>query len=304
MWGKQNEGGVYLSNIIYIDGHFVPKEEAKISVYDHGLLYGDGIFEGLRVYNGRIFKLEEHVDRLYESAKSIMLTIPMPKQEMIAAHVETVRQNGLRDVYIRSIVTRGVGSLGIDPRSCPKASVIIIVDKISLYPAELYEKGIDVVTVATRRPSVDVLSPRVKSLNYLNNVMAKIEAARAGAFGGIMLNSEGYVTEGTADNIFLVKKGIIYTPPGHVGILQGITRDTIMTMAAESGYVVKEEVFTRHDIYVADEVFFTGSGAEVIPVINCDGRVIGTGTPGTVTRYFIEEYRKLVNSTGYPVFTS
>jgi len=280
----------------------VPKEEAKVSVYDHGLLYGDGIFEGLRVYNGRIFKLAEHIERLYESAKSIMLNIPMTMSEMIDAHVETVRRNGLRDVYIRTLVTRGVGSLGIDPRSCPKASVIIIVDKISLYPAELYEKGIDVVTVATRRPAVDVLSPRVKSLNYLNNVMAKIEVARAGAFGGIMLNNEGFVTEGTADNIFIVKKGVLYTPPSYVGILQGITRDTIMEMASEAGYDVREQVFTRHDVYIADEVFFTGSGAEVIPVINCDGRTIGEGTPGPVTRFFIQAYRQLVNSTGHAVF--
>lgn len=291
-----------MSNIIYLDGQFVPKEEAKISVYDHGLLYGDGIFEGLRVYNGRIFKLEEHVDRLYESAKSILLNIPMTRQEMIDAHVETVRRNGFRDVYIRSIVTRGVGSLGIDPRSCPKASVIIIVDKISLYPAELYQKGIDVVTVPTRRTAIDALTPRVKSLNYLGNVMAKMEVVRAGAFGGIMLNNDGYVTEGTADNIFVIKKGVLYTPPTHVGILQGITRDTIMEIAAQTGYTVKEQVMTRHDLYIADEIFFTGSGAEVIPVINVDGRVIGDGKPGKITWHFIEAYRNLVNSTGYPVF--
>jgi len=291
-----------LSNIIYLDGSFVSKEDAKISVYDHGLLYGDGIFEGLRVYNGRIFKLEEHTDRLFESAKSIMLTIPLTKDEMNAAHVETVKRNGLRDVYIRTLVTRGVGSLGIDPRSCAKASVIIIVDKISLYPKELYEKGIDVVTVATRRPATDMLSPRVKSLNYLNNVMAKIEVSRAGAFGGIMLNNEGFVTEGTADNIFIVKNDVLYTPPSYVGILRGITRDTIIDLASNLGYTVKEDVFTRHDVYVADEVFFTGSGAEVIPVINCDGRIIGEGIPGAITRHLIHEYRNLVNTTGYPVF--
>lgn len=291
-----------MSNIIYLDGHFVPKEDAKISVYDHGLLYGDGIFEGLRVYNGRIFKLEEHVDRLFESAKSILLNISMTRQEMIEAHVETVRRNGLRDVYIRSIVTRGVGSLGIDPRSCPKSSVIIIVDKISLYPLELYQKGIDVVTVPTRRTAIDALTPRVKSLNYLGNVMAKMEVVRAGAFGGIMLNNDGYVTEGTADNIFVIKNGVMYTPPTHVGILQGITRDTIMEIAAQTGYTVKEQVMTRHDLYIADEIFFTGSGAEVIPVINVDGRAIGDGKPGKITWHFIEAYRCLVNTTGYPVF--
>jgi len=291
-----------MSQIIYIDGQFVPRGEAKVSVYDHGLLYGDGVFEGLRVYNGRIFKLEEHIDRLYESAKAIMLVIPMSKKQMIEAHVETVRQNNLRDVYIRTLVTRGVGSLGIDPRSCARAGVIIIVDKISLYPAEFYQKGIEVVTVATRRTAVDALSPRVKSLNYLGNVMAKIEVNRAGAFGGIMLNNEGYVTEGTADNIFVVKKNVLYTPPTHVGILRGITRDTIMELAARDGYVVKEELITRHDLYVADEIFFTGSGAEVIPVINVDGRSIGDGQPGAITWHFIDAYRTLVNSTGFPVF--
>jgi len=291
-----------VSQVIYLDGKFVGRDEAKVSVYDHGLLYGDGIFEGLRVYNGRIFKLEEHVDRLYESAKAILLDIPMTKQEMVDAHVETVRRNGLRDVYIRSLVTRGVGSLGVDPRSCPKPSVIIIVDKIALYPADLYQKGIDAVTVPTRRPAVDALSPRVKSLNYLNNVMAKMEAVRAGAFGGILLNGEGYVTEGTADNIFVVKHGILYTPPTFVGILQGITRDTIMELATCLGYSVKEQVLTRHDLYVADEIFFTGSGAEVIPVIAVDGRSIGDGKPGRITWHLIEEYRALVNTTGYPVF--
>lgn len=291
-----------MSQVIYLDGKFVGRDEAKVSVYDHGLLYGDGIFEGLRVYNGRIFKLEEHVDRLYESAKAILLDIPMTKQEMVDAHVETVRRNGLRDVYIRSLVTRGVGSLGVDPRSCPKPSVIIIVDKIALYPADLYQKGIDAVTVPTRRPAVDALSPRVKSLNYLNNVMAKMEAVRAGAFGGILLNGEGYVTEGTADNIFVVKHGILYTPPTFVGILQGITRDTIMELATCLGYSVKEQVLTRHDLYVADEIFFTGSGAEVIPVIAVDGRSIGDGKPGRITWHLIEEYRALVNTTGYPVF--
>jgi branched-chain amino acid aminotransferase len=291
-----------VSQIIYLDGQFVTREEAKVSVYDHGLLYGDGIFEGLRVYNGRIFKLEEHIDRLYESAKAIMLTIPMTKQQMIDAHVETVRRNNLRDVYIRTLVTRGVGSLGIDPRSCARASVIIIVDKISLYPTEFYQKGIEVVTVATRRTAIDALSPRVKSLNYLGNVMAKIEVNRAGAFGGIMLNNEGYVTEGTADNIFVVKTGVLYTPPTHVGILQGITRDTIMELATRDGYTVREQVMTRHDLYVADEIFFTGSGAEVIPVINVDGRSIGDGKPGAITWHFINAYRTLVNSTGHPVF--
>ena len=291
-----------MSIVIYLDGKYVSKDEAKISVFDHGVLYGDGIFEGLRIYNGRIFKLEEHVERLYDSAKSIMLTIPMTKQEMIDAHVETARRNNFQDAYIRTLVTRGVGSLGIDPRSCPKATVVIIVDKIALYPAEYYEKGISVVTVATRRPAVDALTPRVKSLNYLNNVMAKIEVNLAGAQGGIMLNQDGYVTEGTADNIFMVKNGKMYTTPRFVGILEGITRNTVMDMAAEYGLNVLEEVLTRHDLFVADEIFFTGSGAEIIPVVKVDGRAIGTGAPGELTRRFIADYGAMVKQTGYPIF--
>jgi branched-chain amino acid aminotransferase len=291
-----------VSSVIYLDGHFVPKEEAKVSVFDHGLLYGDGIFEGLRIYNGRIFKLEEHVDRLYDSAKAILLNIPMSKEEMIEAHVETSRRNGLSDGYIRTVITRGKGSLGIDPRSCPRATVIIIVDKIALYPAEMYDKGINVVTVATRRTAVDALNPRVKSLNYLGNVMAKMEVTMAGAQGGILLNAEGYVTEGTADNVFIIKNGKITTPPRYVGMLEGITRNTIMDIAHDFGYTVKEEVSTRHDLFVADEIFFTGSGAEVIPVVKVDGREIGNGKPGEITWRLIEAYRKLVNSTGYPIF--
>lgn len=291
-----------MSNIIYIDGQFYSKEDAKISVYDHGLLYGDGIFEGIRVYNGRIFKMEEHMDRLFDSAKSIMLEIGMTRQELIDAHVETIRRNGHRDIYIRTIVTRGVGNLGIDPRKCPKASVIIIADKIALYPPEFYEKGLEVITVATRRTSVDSLTARVKSLNYLNNVMGKLDVARAGAFEGIMLNSEGYVTEATADNVFVIKNGVIFTPPRYLGILEGITRNTVIEIAPSLGYTVKEDVLTRHDLFIADEIFLTGSGAEIIPVINCDGRIIGDGKPGKITWDFIHAYRKLVNSTGYPVF--
>jgi len=289
-------------SIVFIDGQFYSKDEAKISVYDHGLLYGDGIFEGIRVYNGRIFKMEEHMDRLFDSAKSIMLEIPMTKQELIDAHVEAVRRTGMRDVYIRTLVTRGVGNLGIDPRKCPKASVIIIVDKIALYPPEFYEKGLEVITVATRRTSVDSLTARVKSLNYLNNVMGKLDVARAGAFEGIMLNNDGYVTEATADNVFVIKNGIIYTPPRYLGILEGITRNTIMEIAPKLGYTVKEDVLTRHDLFIADEIFLTGSGAEVIPVIDCDGRKIGDGKPGKITWELIKAYRELVNSTGYPVF--
>lgn len=291
-----------MSNIIYIDGQFFPKEEAKISVYDHGLLYGDGLFEGIRVYNGRIFKMEEHMTRIFESAQSIMLKIHMTRQELIDAHVETIRRNGLRDVYVRTVITRGVGNLGIDPRTCPKSTVIIIVDKIALYPAEFYEKGLTVITTATRRTSVDSLTARVKSLNYLNNVMGKLDVARAGAFEGIMLNNEGYVTEATADNVFTVKNGVIYTPPKYLGILEGITRNTVMEIAPQLGYKVQESMLTRHDLFIADEIFLTGSGAEIIPVIDCDGRTIGDGKPGKITWSLIDAYRKLINSTGYPVF--
>lgn len=289
--------------IIYLNGEFVEEEEAKVSVFDHGLLYGDGVFEGIRAYNNRVFRLKEHIDRLYESAKSIMLDIGMPKSEMFEAVLETLRRNNLRDAYIRLVVTRGKGDLGLDPRKCSKPTVFIIAASIQLYPEELYEKGLEVITVPTRRNIVEGVNPRIKSLNYLNNVLAKIEANLAGVSEAIMLNSEGYVTECTGDNIFIVKKGEVITPPSYLGILEGITRNAVLELAEKLGYKASEKVFTRHDIYVADECFLTGTAAELVPVVKVDGRVIGEeGKPGEVTKALIREFRKLTEWDGPKIF--
>ncbi|MBA4531182.1 MULTISPECIES: branched-chain-amino-acid transaminase [Brevibacillus] len=288
--------------LIYLNGEFVEKENAKISVYDHGFLYGDGIFEGIRVYNGNIFRLQEHIERLYESALSIMLVIPMRIEEMMDAVVETVRKNELRDAYIRLVISRGDGDLGLDPRSCKRANIVIIVEQLRLFPQELYETGLKIVTVPTRRNKPDALNPKIKSLNYLNNVMVRMEASMAGVSEALMLNSEGYVTEGSGDNIFLVKKGVIYTPPTYLGALDGITRQAIMDIARELGYVVKEEPFTRHDVYIADEVFLTGTAAEVISVSEVDARVIRDGKPGPVTKQLLEEFRRYVQVDGVKVY--
>jgi len=285
---------------IYIDGTFYPESEAKISVFDHGLLYGDGVFEGIRFYNGRVFRLEEHIDRLYDSARAILLTIPMTREEMCAAVVESCRVNGLRDGYIRLVVTRGVGDLGLNPKNCPRATVIIIAASIKLYPEELYQKGLDVVTCATRRMSPAALSPSVKSLNYLNNVLAKIEAFNAGE--GLMLNEQGYVAECTGDNIFIIKKGKIYTPPISAGALRGITRDVVFEIAKELGYELTEPNLTRYDIFTADECFLTGTAAEIIPVVSLDHRPIGDGKPGPVTAKFIARYREIVQNSGTPIY--
>ncbi|MEL5988071.1 branched-chain-amino-acid transaminase [Kurthia gibsonii] len=286
---------------IFLDGEFVAKEDAKISVYDHGLLYGDGIFEGIRVYNGNIFRLKQHLVRLYESAKSILLTIPYTIEEMTEIVVESVRVNELKSAYIRLVVTRGVGNLGIDPSSCKKASVVVIVEPLALFKEELYETGIKIVSASSRRNRSDVLSPKTKSLNYLNNVLVKIEANLAGVPEALMMNSEGYVAEGSADNIFIVRGKELITPPGYVGALEGITRNAILEIAREQGYEAKEEVFTRHDVYVADEVFLTGTAAEVIAVIEVDGRVIGTGKPGKVTNDLLKTFRKIVEQDGTKV---
>ncbi|MCR8978804.1 branched-chain-amino-acid transaminase [Brevibacillus laterosporus] len=288
--------------LIYLNGEFVEKENAKISVYDHGFLYGDGIFEGIRVYNGNIFRLQEHIERLYESALSIMLVIPMKIEEMMDAVVETVRKNELRDAYIRLVISRGDGDLGLDPRSCKRANIVIIVEQLRLFPQELYETGLKIVTVPTRRNKPDALNPKIKSLNYLNNVMVRMEASMAGVSEALMLNSEGYVTEGSGDNIFLVKKGVIYTPPTYLGALDGITRQAIMDIARELGYVIKEEPFTRHDVYIADEVFLTGTAAEVISVSEVDARVIRDGKPGPVTKQLLEEFRRYVQEDGVKVY--
>ncbi len=291
---------------IYIDGKLYPKEEAKISVYDHGLLYGDGVFEGIRVYRKGIFKLDEHLQRLYDSAKFIQLEIPMTFEEMRKTLIDVVRINleeeNMEDAYIRLLVTRGVGDLGIDPRKCPKASVIIIVDKIQLYPKEFYENGLKVIISSWRRPPVFVLNPRVKSLNYLNNIMAKIEANEAGAQEAIMLDINGHVSECTADNVFIVKDNVLMTPPPFVGILEGITRNTVMDLAKEIGMKVEERILDLKDIFTADEMFLTGTAAEIVPVVEVAGRKIGTGKPGPWTKKLLETFRANIDRFLTPVY--
>lgn len=288
---------------IYLNGEFVTKENAKISVYDHGFLYGDGVFEGIRVYSGNIFRMEEHMDRLYRSAKSIMLDIPHSQEELTNLIAETVEKNGLENAYIRAVVSRGVGDLGLDPRNCRSANVVIIVEPLSIFPKELYETGLEIVTVPTRRNRPDVLSPKVKSLNYLNNILVRMEAQLANVNEALMLNDQGYVAEGSADNVFIVKGTTFYTPPGYIGALEGITRNAVMDFAKELGYEVKEEPFTRHDVYTADEVFLTGTAAEVIAVVKVDGRVIGDGQPGIHTNKILEEFRKRVIQEGVKVYS-
>lgn len=287
---------------IYLDGEFVTKENAKVSVYDHGFLYGDGIFEGIRIYGGNIFKCKEHLERLYDSAKSIMLNIPLPIEEMQDVLVETIRKNELQDGYIRLIVSRGPGNLGLDPLRCPKASVIIIVEQLAIYSEEAYRNGLRTVSVAERRNIPDALNPKIKSLNYLNNILVKIKANLADVGEAIMLNAQGYVTEGSGDNIFLVKKGVVYTPPCYLGALEGITRGAIMELCQKLGLTLKEEPFSLHDIYVADEVFFTGTAAEVIAVREVDGRIIGSGQAGPVTLSLLENFRKIVTEDGVKVY--
>ncbi len=280
---------------IYINGKFFDKADAKISVYDHGLLYGDGVFEGIRVYNGKVFRLREHVDRLYESARSIRLEIPLSPGQMTEAVLQSVAANPGKS-YIRLIVTRGAGYLGLDPRKASNPQIIIIIDDIALYPAELYENGLEIMTASTQRTSPAALSPRVKSLNYLNNIMAQVEAVNAGCFEALMLNHKGEVAECTGDNIFLVKKGELRTPPPDAGILEGVTRGAVMELAAQAKIPVREMALTRHDVYAADEVFLTGTAAEVVPVVKCDGRPIGAGKPGPVTRQLRELFQQLVRS--------
>ena len=280
---------------IYINGKFFNKADAKISVYDHGLLYGDGVFEGIRIYNGRIFKLKEHVDRLFESARSLKLDIPLTPAQMTKAIEETVALNQKKDGYIRPIVTRGAGTLGLDPRKCSNPQVIIIVDDIALYPPETYSQGLELATVATIRNHPSATNPRVKSLNYLNNIMAKLEGIQAGCLESLMLNHKGEVAECSGDNIFILKTGRLKTPPTDAGILEGITRNTVMALAREMNLAVEESAMTRHDIYTAEECFLTGTAAEIIPVVKCDARTIGAGKPGPVTKDLQERFKKLVN---------
>jgi branched-chain amino acid aminotransferase len=287
---------------IYIDGKFYSEADAKISVFDHGLLYGDGIFEGIRFYNGRVFRLGEHLDRLWDSARSICLEIPMTKEEMTEALLEAIRQNHLRDGYVRLLVTRGVGNLGLNPMKCKWPSVIIIVAAITLYRENLYRKGLTIVTCATRRCSPAALNPAVKSLNYLNNVMARLEANLADADEALMLNDAGNVAECTADNVFVVKHGQIVTPPVTAGALRGITRSVAFEIATELGFKTLKAEITRHDIYTADECFLTGTAAEIIPVVKADGRLIGNGKPGPITTRIIARFREMTRETGTPIF--
>ncbi|RZT22148.1 MULTISPECIES: branched-chain-amino-acid transaminase [Fictibacillus] len=288
---------------VYVNGEYVLKDDAKVSVYDHGFLYGDGVFEGIRVYNGNVYRLEEHLQRLYESAQSIMLTIPHTKEELTNIIVETLQKNKYRDAYIRLVVSRGKGNLGLDPFTCGKPGVIVITEQLALFPKKLYETGLEIITVASRRNRPDVLSPKVKSLNYLNNILVKIEASLAGVSEALMLNDQGYVAEGSADNVFIVKGNTIKTPPGYLGALEGITRNAIVEIANELGYKMVEEPFTRHDVYVADEVFLTGTAAEVIAVVKVDGRVIGNGAPGEHTNKLLDAFRKKVVEEGVKVYS-
>jgi branched-chain amino acid aminotransferase len=290
-----------VERVIFMNDKLVPEEKAVISVFDHGFLYGDGVFEGIRAYNGRVFKLVEHVKRLYESAHSIMLPIRYTQEEMIRIIVDTINANDLRDAYIRVVVSRGSGDLGLDPRKCKESQVVVIADKIVLYPEELYEKGLSVITVATNRNISAALDPKIKSLNYLNNIHAKIEANRAGVLEALMMTNQGYICEGTGDNVFIYRKGQLITPPPYLGILEGVTREAIIKLASQEGIKLKEEPFTRHDVYVSDECFLTGTAAEVIPVIEVDMRKVGTGLPGPVTRRLMELFRALTRTEGTPL---
>ena len=290
-----------MSRVVYINGELVPQEEAKVSVYDHGLLYGDGAFEGIRVYSGKVFKLREHIVRLYRSAHAMMINLPITPEEMAQVVVDLCRKNGFTDGYVRITITRGIG-LGLDPRAVKNPTVIIMTDKLSLYPEEMYTEGLSVITVSTRITPSQSLEPRIKSLGkYVGNIQAKIEANRVGAGEGLMLNIEGYVAEGTGDNVFIVRDGGIATPPPYVGILEGITRNTVMGLARDMGIPVEEKLFTQFDVYTADECFLTGTAAEVIPVVKVDGRTIGTGQPGEITNRLIEAYRILAKTEGVTI---
>ncbi|MCX7698581.1 MAG: branched-chain-amino-acid transaminase [Candidatus Goldbacteria bacterium] len=287
--------------LVNLNGKLVSKEDAKISVFDHGLLYGDGVFEGIRIYDGNIFRLKEHIDRLYNSAKFIMLDIGMSKEQMIKETIKVVSASKIRNGYIRLVVTRGVGDLGLDPRKCSKPTYFIIVDNIKLYPEEFYKKGLEITTVAIRRNISEALNPQVKSLNYLNNILAKIEAINHGSFEAVMINEQGYVTEATGDNIFIVKNGQLFTTPPYIGVLEGITRETVIEIANSLKIKTHEKIMTRYDLYTADECFLTGTAAEVIPVVKIDARVINDGTPGSITKKIIREFKKKTKILGVKV---
>lgn len=287
-----------MGQLICLNGRFVPKSKAVISIFDHGLLYGDGVFEGIRSYEGRVFKLNEHIERLFASAMAIKLEVPVSKKDIKDKIIETLRRNKLHNAYIRVVVTRGEGDLGLDPKKCPRASYFIIASSIVLYPEKFYKDGLTVMTVATRRNIPEALSPKIKSLNYLNNIMAKIEANNYGVLEAIMLSKDGYVAECTGDNVFIITKEELITPPTYIGALEGITRACVMELAKEMNITVSEKIFTRYDMYVADECFLTGTAAEIIPVINVDDRRIGTGKPGPLTISLMEAFRKLTRSEG------
>ena len=286
---------------VYVNGQFRSAGEATVSVFDHGFLYGDGVFEGIRVYDWNIFRLKQHLERLYQSARCILLTIPLTPEDMTAAIVETVRRRGLPNQYVRVVVSRGVGDLGLNPDLCRQPTVIVIADRIGLYPERFYTEGLELVTVATRRVPHEALDPRIKSLNYLNNIMAKIEAQQAGVLEAVMLNAEGYVAECTADNIFVVRNGRLLTPSASAGALQGVTRDAVFDMADGLGLSVEEGLLTRYDLYTADECLMTGTGAEIIPVVRIDGRQVGTGCPGPETARIRRAFAQLCREDGIPV---
>lgn len=284
---------------VYINGRLIEKDEARISVFDHGLLYGDGVFEGIRVYDRLIFKLKEHIDRLYDSAQAIMLEIPIGKRQMVDAIIKTLKTNNLKSGYIRLIVTRGIGDLGLDPRKCKgNASIIIITENVALYPEKLYKEGLSIATVPTRRNIPEAINSQIKSLNYLNNILAKIEAVNAGMEEAIMLNQDGFVSECTGDNIFIVKNQKLVTPPVHIGVLKGITRNAVIDLASKAKIPFGEEVLTRYDLYNAEECFLTGTAAELIPVVRIDGRVIATGKPGPITLKLMRDFQLLTKIDG------
>ncbi len=295
---QKNSSQVTQELLVYLDGTFVPKSEAKISVFDHGLLYGDGVFEGIRSYDGLIFRLSEHLIRLQESAHTLMLKLPLDFKALTAAIIETLKRNHLRDSYIRIVVTRGVGDLGLDPGLCKKPTIFIITDEIVLYPDSFYQSGMEIVTVPTVRNLTEAVNPALKSLNYLNNILAKIEAKNANVKEALMLNHQGYVAECTGDNIFMVKSGILLTPPAYLGALRGITRQAIMDLALKNDIPFQERVLTRHDLFNADEVFLTGTAAEVVPVVKIDGRVIGDGMPAKLTRKLMSAFKDLTKRDG------
>lgn len=290
--------------LVYIDGNLVPKSQAKISVFDHGFLYGDGVFESILVTDGVAFKLKEHIERLYESAKALCINIPINKEEMIKTIVEVVRANGFKDAYIRVIVTRGVGDLGLDPRKCFRPTIVIIVDKIKLYGDEAWSGGLTAIISSVRRDRVDATTHEIKSMNYLNNILAKLEANAVGADEAIMLDDRGFVAEGTADNVFIVKNCVIYTPPRTSGILPGITRARVMRLAEELGYKVVERDITPAELLTADEIFLTGTAASIVPVVKISGRVVGNGKPGPITRKLAEKFVELMRdpSEGIKIF--